>query len=67
MAGLAGYVERMKEGQEAIFYIAGEDAAKITQSPHLEGFKKLILNKKFLLLFVRTLEGQQGKFSLQDK
>lgn len=36
---LAGYVERMKEGQEAIFYIAGEDAAKLAQSPHLEGFK----------------------------
>ena len=35
--------------------------------PHLENFKKLILNKKFLLLFVRTLESQQGRFSLQDK
>ncbi len=29
----------MKEVQQAIFYIAGEDAAKIAQSPHLEGFK----------------------------
>ncbi len=29
----------MKEGQEAIFYIAGEDAGKLAQSPHLEGFK----------------------------
>jgi molecular chaperone HtpG len=29
----------MKEAQEAIFYIAGEDAAKLAQSPHLEGFK----------------------------
>lgn len=39
LCGLADYVERMKEGQEAIFYIAGEDADKLAQSPHLEGFK----------------------------
>lgn len=39
LTGLADYVARMKEGQEAIFYIAGEDAAKLAQSPHLEGFK----------------------------
>ncbi len=36
---LAEYVERMKEGQQSIFYIAGDDAGKIAQSPHLEGFK----------------------------
>ncbi len=39
LTSLADYVERMKEGQEAIFYIAGENAAKLAQSPHLEGFK----------------------------
>lgn len=39
LTGLADYVTRMKEGQEAIYYIAGEDAAKLAQSPHLEGFK----------------------------
>ena len=39
LTSLAAYVERMKEGQEAIFYIAGDDAAKLAQSPHLEGFK----------------------------
>lgn len=36
---LAGYVERMKEGQEAIYYITGEDEAQVGSSPHLEGFK----------------------------
>lgn len=36
---LEGYVSRMKEGQDAIFYITGEDAAKLANSPHLEGFK----------------------------
>jgi molecular chaperone HtpG len=39
LTGLTGYVERMKEGQDAMFYIAGEDAGKLAQSPHLEGFK----------------------------
>ncbi|MFY0621007.1 MAG: molecular chaperone HtpG [Pelagimonas sp.] len=39
LTSLSGYVERMKDGQEAIYYIAGEDAAKLARSPHLEGFK----------------------------
>ena len=39
LTSLADYVSRMKEGQEAIFYIAGENAEKLAQSPHLEGFK----------------------------
>lgn len=39
LTSLADYVSRMKVRQEAIFYIAGEDATKLAQSPHLEGFK----------------------------
>lgn len=39
LTSLAGYVERMKEGQDAVYYIVGEDASKIALSPHLEGFK----------------------------
>ncbi|MBO9436857.1 molecular chaperone HtpG [Ruegeria sp. R13_0] len=39
LTSLTDYVAHMKQGQEAIFYIAGEDAAKLAQSPHLEGFK----------------------------
>lgn len=39
VTSLADYISRMKEGQEAIFYIAGEDAAKLAHSPHLEGFR----------------------------
>ncbi|TKZ15432.1 molecular chaperone HtpG, partial [Shimia litoralis] len=38
LTSLSDYVERMKEGQEAIYYIAGEDAGKLAKSPHLEGF-----------------------------
>ena len=29
----------MKEGQDKIYYISGEDEKKLSQSPHLEGFK----------------------------
>ena len=39
LLALSDYVERLKDGQDAIYYIAGEDADKIAQSPHLEGFK----------------------------
>jgi molecular chaperone HtpG len=36
---LADYVSRMKEGQDAIFYIAGEDAEALARSPQVEGFR----------------------------
>ncbi|MDD3288666.1 MAG: molecular chaperone HtpG [Alphaproteobacteria bacterium] len=36
---LAEYVSRMKEGQEAIYYINGDNAETLSRSPHLEGFK----------------------------
>ncbi|MEO9459541.1 MAG: molecular chaperone HtpG [Lentilitoribacter sp.] len=39
LTSLSGYVERMKDGQDAVYYIVGEDASKISRSPHLEGFK----------------------------
>ncbi|MEM9250317.1 MAG: molecular chaperone HtpG [Pseudomonadota bacterium] len=39
LTSLTDYVARMKEGQEVIFYITGDDATTLTRSPHLEGFK----------------------------
>ncbi|OIN79454.1 molecular chaperone HtpG [Mycobacterium malmoense] len=36
---LAEYVERMKEGQEQIFYATGETRQQLLKSPHLEAFK----------------------------
>ena len=33
------YIERMKEGQEHIYYATGESVAAIERSPHLEAFK----------------------------
>ena len=35
---LADYVGRMKEGQEAIYYITGDDLGALKSSPQLEGF-----------------------------
>jgi len=39
LVSLSDYVTRMKEGQDAIFYICGESVEKLQRSPHLEGFK----------------------------
>ncbi len=40
LVSLDDYIGRMKEGQTAIYYIAGEDAAKLKKSPQIEGFAK---------------------------
>jgi molecular chaperone HtpG len=39
LTSLDGYVERMKEGQDSIYFISGEQAEALTRSPQLEGFK----------------------------
>jgi molecular chaperone HtpG len=36
---LTEYVERMKDGQEQIFYATGESREQLLKSPHLEAFK----------------------------
>ena len=36
---LADYVTRMKEGQEAIYTLSGDDPAALAKSPQLEGFR----------------------------
>jgi len=38
VVSLADYVGRMSEGQEAIYYISGEDVESLQGSPQLEGF-----------------------------
>lgn len=37
---LKEYVERMKEGQNEIYYLTGESRAQVENSPHLETFKE---------------------------
>ena len=36
---LAQYLERMPEGQEAIYYMTGESREQVEKSPHLEAFR----------------------------
>jgi molecular chaperone HtpG len=36
---LAEYLERMPEGQDAIYYATGESRAALAQSPHMEAFR----------------------------
>ncbi len=38
LVGLADYVAGMKDGQDAIYYITGEDLEALRHSPQLEGF-----------------------------
>ncbi|WFP75050.1 molecular chaperone HtpG [Mesorhizobium sp. WSM4906] len=39
LRSLADYVAAMKEGQKAIFFMAGDDRARLEASPQLEGFR----------------------------
>lgn len=45
---LADYVSRMKDGQEAIYYITGDSRAIVENSPLIEGFRK----KDYEVLFL---------------
>lgn len=38
LVGLADYVSRMKEGQDSIYTMTGEDAGTLRASPQIEGF-----------------------------
>lgn len=50
---LEDYVERMKEGQDEIYYISGESLDNLKNSPQLEGFKSRGLE---VLFFTDTID-----------
>ena len=63
---LAGYVERMKDGQEQIFYATGDSRQQILNSPHLEAFKAkgyevLLLTDTVDEIWVGTVTEFDGK------
>ncbi|MGM0671398.1 MAG: molecular chaperone HtpG [Pseudomonadota bacterium] len=66
---LADYVERMKEGQEAIYVITADNPSAARNSPHLEVFRKhgievLLLSDRvdeWLLSHLREFEGKPIK------
>ncbi|HYQ64963.1 molecular chaperone HtpG [Actinophytocola sp.] len=62
---LAEYVERMKEGQEHIYFLTGETRAAVEHSPHLEafqdkGFEVLVLTDPIDEMWVDAVGEFQG-------
>lgn len=66
LTGLAGYLSRMKEGQEHVYYLTGESREQVAASPHLEafhdrGYEVLYLTDPVDELLVQYLADYQGK------
>ncbi len=53
LTSFADYVSRMKEGQDRIFYLSGENLNTLKNSPQLEGFKARGLE---VLFFTDTID-----------
>ncbi len=63
---LRQYVERMKEGQQHIYYLTGESRSSIESSPHMEafqakGFEVLLLTDPIDEMWVEAVSGFDGK------
>lgn len=63
---LADYVKDLRPNQTAIYYIAGDNAKRLTASPQIEGFKKrgievLILSDPVDSFWVSNALGYDGK------
>ncbi|MFK0258786.1 molecular chaperone HtpG [Streptomyces sp. NPDC090445] len=62
---LREYVERMKDGQDAIYYLTGETRAMVENSPHMEafaakGYEVLILTDPVDEVWVEQVPGFDG-------
>ncbi|GID65040.1 chaperone protein HtpG [Actinoplanes cyaneus] len=63
---LAAYVERMKEGQEEIYFLTGESRSQVVNSPHMEafaeqGYEVLILTDPVDEIWVDAVPDFDGK------
>ncbi|MDY6919845.1 MAG: molecular chaperone HtpG [Pseudomonadota bacterium] len=66
VVSLDDYIERMKEGQEKIYYITAENYTAAANSPHLEIFRKK--GVEVLLMYDRIDEWMMGYlFDYKDK
>ncbi|MGC7095447.1 molecular chaperone HtpG [Amycolatopsis lurida] len=63
---LREYVERMKDGQEHIYYLTGASRSMIEHSPHMEafqakGYEVLVLTDAVDEMWVESVTGFEGK------
>ncbi len=63
---LKDYVGALRENQTAIYYLAGDDLARLEASPHLEGFRTrgvevLLLTDPVDSFWVTAISGFEGK------
>ncbi|NMO54733.1 molecular chaperone HtpG [Actinoplanes sp. TBRC 11911] len=63
---LTAYVERMKEGQEEIYYLTGESRSQVENSPHMEafaaqGYEVLVLTDPVDEIWVEAVPDFDGK------
>jgi molecular chaperone HtpG len=63
---LAAYVERMKAGQDAIYFMTGESRAQVENSPHMEafraqGYEVLLLTDPVDEIWVEAVPDYDGK------
>ncbi|MCO8271240.1 molecular chaperone HtpG [Actinoplanes sp. TRM 88003] len=63
---LAAYIERMKEGQDEIYYLTGDSRAQVENSPHMEafqaqGYEVLILTDPVDEIWVEAVPDYDGK------
>ncbi len=66
MTSLADYLARMKEDQQEIYYVTGDDLAVLRKSPQLEGFisrglEVLLLTDHVDDFWVSVVQGFEGK------
>ena len=63
---LAAYVERMKDGQDEIYYLTGESRGQVENSPHMEafraqGYEVLLLTDPVDEIWVEAVPDYDGK------
>ncbi len=66
LVSLRGYVERMKDGQDEIYYISGDDPEQLADSPQIEGFRArglevLLLSDTVDDFWVPRVQDYEGK------